>query len=189
MENMMHILLMCFSLHSVSVSDTDYSEIIKALEELDSIHSSKATVEINDPIIIMQDYDGNVYINGGDKLPIKGNLRIGNTINRDFLVKIKTKLYKRESRPDPWFQIKLRAHGGIILPQIVDYNVMSSVDYGIGVEFFHIDKFNLALHAGVYSTGAFVGYDITRNFGFMSGYSLSYSNLRSGLFIGSYFRF
>ena len=174
------------------VTKEELDQIKEALRELQSIHEAQAQITIQDPVVIIHDWDGRVYVNGGDKNPLKMKLKLGDTIDRDMAATLPTQVYYRPKPPDPMFRLRIRAQAGILTPQIVDAisgNSSKWWDVGIGWDFFHIDNVNLSLYTGIQSAGGGIGFDLTKNFGPYVGYSLVYEGFKSGAFAGVYFAF
>lgn len=178
----------------VCLSAEQRDEVKRALEELKDIHDSKAQVTFETPIVIVREWDGRVYVNGGEKVPLRLRLRIGNHVDRDLMATVDTMVHYRNEPPDPMFRLRWRAHFGVLHPQLVeavkaDVDVDDAFDAGIGFDFFHVDVFNLSAHLGVRSVGITPGIDLTKNFGTYVGYALAYDGFRSGVTTGLYFSF
>jgi hypothetical protein len=166
----------------------------KALEELNNIHKSKVELEFKDNIIIIRDWEGRIYINGGQKVPLKAKLKIGKHIDRDLETTVPIKVWYREKPPDPIFRLRIRAQIGVLLPQIIktikdDEDKTWPADAAIGFDFLHLGILNLAAHAGIQSVGIGPGIDITKNFGSFVNYALAYDGFKSGILTGVYFSF
>jgi len=166
--------------------------IKQGILELDEIHNSQAIITTDDSITIIQDWNGRVYVNGGDKNPIRLKLKIGKTIERDLSMVLPTQVHYRPEPPDPMFRLRIRAQVGILIPQMIqtfDGDKRRFWDSGLGWDFFHLDDFNVALYTGVNSLGGGIGYDLTRNFGLYGGYAFVYSGLQSSIITTIYFSF
>jgi len=169
-------------------------EIKKAVIELKDIHESKAKLEVKDPIVIIRKYDGSIYVNGTQKVPLRAHLTIGKHIDRDLTIRVKTKVYERPKKPDPMFRLRPRFQIGVLLSESVGFlkgekTAYDMVDAGISLDVFHIDRFNVAPYVGIKSIGGGVGMDLTRNFGSYVGYSYGYDEGKSGVMIGTFFAF
>ena len=174
------------------LTSQQFDAVKKGLEELDQIHRAPAVVTTPDSIIIIQDWDGRVYTNGGQTNPIHLHLRVGDTVDRDMALTIPTRVYVRPKPPDPMFRLRIRAQAGILVPQL--FNSLTGEkqafwDAGIGWDFFHYNAVNVSAYTGVRSAGGGLGFDLTRNFGPYVGYSLIYDGLRSSIQMGIYFSF
>lgn len=166
-----------------------YEKIKEALRELDEIKKSEMKGDFLDEIIIIHDWDGRVYVNGGSLKPLRVKVTLG-TIDRTLAVTLPTSVAYREKPPDPMFRLRIRAQGGILLPDIWKGGErMSFLDGGIGWDFFHIGPVNLDIYTGFSSAGPGIGLDISKNFGVRAGYSLIYRDFHSGVMVGSYFSF
>jgi hypothetical protein len=169
-----------------------FSQVKQALQELDDIHKSPAEVTAAQPVVIVQDWQGRVYVNGGEKKPIPVKLKIGQYVDRDLAVTLDTKVYYREKPPDPMFRLRLRAQAGLLVPQLVDAargTKQNFFDGGLGLDFFHLGPVNASVNLGVFSSGGGLGLDLTKNFGVLAGYALAYDGWRSGVLTGLYFSF
>lgn len=164
----------------------------KALEELDKIHKSPAVVTTEDKIVIVSDWDGRVYVNGGTTVPLRLKVRIGDTIDRDMLMTLPAVVNYRPKPPDPMFRLRIRAQAGVFVPELVmtaTGNKQNFLEAGMGWDFFHLGPVNAAAFTGVRSFGGGLGVDLTRNFGPYVGYSLVYDGWRSSVQTGVYFSF
>lgn len=169
-----------------------YAQVKQALQELDAIHKAPAEVTVQDPVVVIQDWQGRVYVNGGDKQPIRMKLKLSDTVDRDMAVTLETKVYYREKPPDPMFRLRIRAQAGLLAPQLIDAvrgKKQNFFDAGVGWDFFHLGLVNAAVHTGVFSSGATVGVDVTKNFGGFGGFALAYDGLRPSALLGLYFAF
>jgi hypothetical protein len=166
-----------------------YDGVKKALRELDGIHKAPAEIKFLNPIIIIQDWDGRVYVNGGDKKPVQLKFRLGNTIDRDMAVELPTAVFYRPKPPDPFFRLRIRAQAGLLLPELIRSNSLRFWDAQISFDFIHVGIINLNAAAGVTSVGAGPGIDLTKNFGLVVQYAFVYDGLRSSAFLGCYMSF
>lgn len=162
-------------------------EVVKAVKELDEIHRSPAVVTVEDQVVIVHDWDGRVYVNGGATRPIRMKLRIGATVERDMAAAVPVQVYYRPRPPDPMFRIRIRAQAMVLPLEALGRNRWW--DAGAALDFFHLGDFNVAASVGAYSAGGGVGWDLTRNFGPYVGYALTYDGLRSGVSAGVYMAF
>lgn len=169
-----------------------FNEVKKAIEELDQIHKAPAIITTQDPIVIIQDWQGRVYVNGGETQPLKLKLKLGTTIDRDLSLVLPTQIYYRPKPTEPFFRLRIRAQFGILAPELVRTaygNKQSFLDAGIGWDFFHVNSVNFSVYTGLRSIGGGIGLDLTKNFGPYLGYSLVYDGWRSSLLAGCYFSF
>lgn len=174
------------------LSSDQLNRVKKALEELDGIHQAKATVEVQDTVTIISDWDGRVYVNGGETNPVRMKLKLGDTIDRDMAIVLPTQVYYRPKPPDPMFRLRIRAQAGLLIPGALKRlkgESSSFADAGIGWDFFHLGSFNVSGYTGVASLGAGFGLDLTKNFGPYVGYALVYDGLQSSILGGVYFSF
>jgi len=176
----------------VCLSASQFQEVKKALLELDSIHKSPAIIATNDKITIIHDWNGRVYVNGGETKPLRYKLKLGDTIDRDLVVKLDTQVHYRPKPPDPMFRLRIRAQLGILLPELsktFEGEWEDFVDAGLGWDFFHYKLINFAAYTGIRSAGVGAGFDVTKNFGPYIGYSFIYDGFRSSVMFGSYMAF
>jgi len=180
-------------------------KIVEALKELDDIHRSKAELEFPEPIVIVRDWEDRVYVNGGERKPVKVKLRIGGHVDRDLEARLPVRVFYREKPPDPWFRLRIRAQFGILVPQLVrsvrnaasdasperDGGLEEFWDAGIGWDFFHVPDWglNLAAYTGIRSLGGGLGMDLTKNFGLYAGYGVTYDGWDHSLLTSAYFAF
>jgi len=167
--------------------------IKQGILELDEIHNSQAIITTDDSITIIQDWNGRVYVNGGDKNPIRLKLKIGKTIERDLSMVLPTQVHYRPEPPDPMFRLRIRAQVGILIPQMIQTldgdKTEPFIDGGIGWDLFHIKTVNLAVYTGVRSLGINIGLDLTKNFGIFTGPIMIYQSLQLSVITGMYFSF
>jgi len=155
-------------------------KITEAIKELDDIHKSPAVVEFKQPIIIIQDWQNRTYINGGTNKPIDMKVKIGSYVDRDMAVTLPVQVSYRDKPPDPLFRLRIRAQFGFLIPQVVQTLMgtkQNMFDGGLALDFFHLGIFNVAVYAGVFSSGLGLGLDITRNFGITSNLVVRYEGL------------
>lgn len=167
-------------------------QIKEALQELDKIHNSKAELKLLDPVIIVRDWDGRIYVNGGDKKPLRMQLKISDTINRDVALTLSPKVYTREKPADPMLRLRLRAQIGVLARGTYERIASGGnwpVDGGLNLDFFHLGPVNLGVYAGVFSSGVQIGLDLTRNFGVFAGPTFVYQGLKADALMGCYFSF
>ena len=169
-----------------------FDGVKKALEELDGIHKSPVVVTTDDKVVIVNDWEGRVYVNGGTSAPLRMKVRIGDTVDRDVEMTLKPVVNYRPKPPDPMFRLRVRAQVGVLVPELVRTAGGTRQDFwdgGIGWDFFHVGAFNLAAYTGIRSVGGGFGVDITRNFGTYAGYALVYDDWRSSVHTGVFFAF
>jgi hypothetical protein len=172
------------------ITKEQLEQITKALQELDDIHKSPAVITVEDQIYIISDWNGAVYVNGGDKDPIKMKLKMGQYVDRDMAATIPTHVYYRPKPPDPMFRLRVRAQAGVLLPQAFQSDTgWNKFDGGLSFDFFHIKAFNVAAFTGIRSAGGGIGLDLTNNFGIYGGYSFVYDGFKSSSLLAAYFSF
>ncbi len=175
----------------------DKEKLSEAIDELIDIKRSEAKLEFKEPIIILRDWDGRVYINGGDKKPTKLNLKIGETINRDLEATLPIQLYYREKPEDPIFRLRFRANFDVLVPELIqsirDEEYQTPWSGGLQIDLIHYDILNLAVGVETAGFGVNVGVDITKNFGVDTGFLIKYDKIYPDfvptLSIGTYFSF
>lgn len=175
----------------VCLSKDQKEELKRAVTELKEIYDSPAIITV-EPIIIIRDWDSRIYVNGQSKKPIKLKLKIGSVVDRDMEMQLPIQVHFREAPPPPMFRLRIRAQIGLLstpLAQTFDDSsrLRSSLDGGIGWDFFGLSDVNLSLYTGVRSVGVQLGYDIMKNFGLAGGYSLIYDGFDSSGVLQIYF--
>lgn len=179
----------------VCLTSEQRRSLIKAVEELRDIHASKADLKLLDPIVIIRDREGRVYVRGGCARPLRMRLKIGRHVDRDLAVTLPVRVWYEKDPPDPMFRLRLRAQAGFAIPALLDSldesegKISDGLDAGIGWDFFHLNVFNLSAYTGVKSVGVLIGADLTKNFGTSLGPALTYRGFDPNLLLGAYFSF
>lgn len=177
----------------VCLTKDEKEKVVAAVKELDEIHQAKAVLELQEPIIVIRDWNDRIYINGGKTKPIRARLRLGSTIDREMEATIDVQVHYREKPPDPLFRLRIRAQAGILVPEafrtIKNGNVESFWDASLGLDFVHIGIVNAAAYTGIRSVGIGPGIDLMKNFGVIGGYAFKYDGFASSAFISAYFSF
>lgn len=180
--------------YKVCLTEAQRQKLSETVKELKEIKESPAELTFNDSIVIIRDWEDRVYINGGEKNPIKLKLKIG-SINRDLEAQLPITVYYREEPPDPLFRFRLRAQFGVLAPEIVqsirDEEFQVFYHTAIGLDFFHYDFWNIAVNVGTAGFGLGTGFDITKNFGtnidFLVKYDKIYPEFMPTMNLGVYF--
>jgi hypothetical protein len=174
----------------VCLTADEKQKVITAVQELKKIKDSPAILKIQDPIEIISDWDGRVYVSGGVTKPLRAKLTLGDTIDRDMAITLDSKVAYRPKPPDPMFRLRIRAQAGVLIPQFLQSDSgWNKYDFGIALDFMHLDWANLSAYAGARSAGGGIGIDLTRNFGPFLNYALVYDGFKSGVLLGGYFSF
>lgn len=174
------------------LDSAELGDVKKAVRELDEIHRSPAVLTFQSPVVIVHDWDGRVYVNGGETKPVRVKLKIGDTVDRDLAVTVPVQVYYRPKPPDPVFRLRVRAQIGILPFDLVSTATGDKRrfwDASVGWDLLHFGPVNFSVNTGVASSGVGVGLDLTNNFGVTAAYALSYDGFRSGVFTGAYFSF
>lgn len=177
---------------AICVDSKILDKCAEAAMEIQDLHDSAAEIEFHDSIIIVHDWDGRIYVDGGEAKPIKATLTIGHFIERDLEMTLPILVQYREAPPESMFRLRFRAQAGILVPQVInifDGQATRTFDAQFGLDWAHLGPFNTSINLGVVSCGTGVGIDITKNFGLMGGYAFIYSKIKSAAIIGSYFSF
>lgn len=167
-------------------------QVKEALRELKNLHESPAMLKLEEPVTIIHDWEGRVYVNGGDSKPVVAKLTLGDTIERDLAITLPTQVYYRPKPPDPMFRLRVRAQAGILAPQLIQSvggDGQKFWDVWASFDFFHLGPVNAAVNAGVQSASFGPGLDLTKNFGVTGGYAFIYDGFKSSMFLGAYFSF
>lgn len=177
--------------YAVCLTEEEKKKVVEAVKELDELKSSPAELEFKEPIIIVRDWQGRTYVNGGDQRPIPVKLKIGGIVDRDLEMKLPVRVYEREEPEDPMFRARFRAQLGLMIPEVVRSAVDGDLNWfwdgGVSLDFFHYDMFNVSVYVGVQSLGGGLGLDITKNFGIYAGPHLSYQSLGLTAWVGPFF--
>lgn len=174
-------------------TEEQINKLREAVAELKNIHSSPVTVEIPKPIVIVRDFDGRVYVNGGSSVPLRMKIKIGKHIDRDVDVTLTPQIWYRPDPPQPMFRLRIRAQAGVLVPET--FETLSGtrdkypIDAGLSWDFFHLGPVNLAAYTGARSAGGGPGLDLTKNFGIYAGYAIVYDGFRSSAMAAAYFSF
>lgn len=182
----------CIPCDGKCLTSEQVKKLQDALDELDDIHKSPAIGEFQDPIVIIRDWDGRIYVDGGSERPLRLKIRIGKHVDRDMEVQLNSRVWYRSEPEPPMFRLRIRAQVGILIPEIaktISGEEEAFWDGGVGWDFFHLDIFNLAAFTGIRSAGIGPGIDLTKNFGVYAGYSFVYDGMKSSILTTAYFSF
>jgi len=177
---------------SKCITAAQKQKILEAIDELDDIHKNPASITLQEPIVIVRDWQDRVYINGGTNVPIKAKVKIGKHVDRDVAITLQPQLWYRPKPPDPMFRLRIRAQAGILVPQAIftaTGDKQPFWDSGLSWDFFHLGIVNLAAYTGIRSSGIGPGVDLTRNFGIYGGYAIVYDGWKSSALLSAYFSF
>lgn len=167
-----------------------FNAVKASLIELDQIHKSPAVITTTDKIVIIRDWDGRVYVDGGAKKPIKFELKLGNTVDREMAITLDTQVSYRIKPPDPMFRLRFRAQAGVLIPQLLKVNSgWNKYDAQLSFDFFHVGNVNFNVAAGVRSFGVGPGLDLTKNFGVSTNFAILYDGFKPGALVAIYFSF
>ena len=178
--------------YKLCLTKSQHKVVIDALKELRNIKKSQAELTFKDDVIIIHDWEKRIYVNGGDKKPLRLELKLG-TVNRELEATLPVQVHYREEPPDPPFRFRLRAQGGILPPQI--FQSIRDEEFhifwtgSVGLDFLHYDFLNLSAVIGVSGIGGAVGVDLTKNFGIYAGPVVLYDEWQASLDAGVYFAF
>lgn len=186
----------CPEPYDMCLTKEQKEKVIKALKELKDIKESEAEVTYEEDIVIIRDWEDRVYINGGEKKPIRMKLKLGETIDRDLETQLPIKLSYREEPPDPPFRFRLRGQLAVLVPELVtsirDEEFEIPWDFSVGLDFLHFDAINFAGYVGTLGFGLGAGVDITKNFGAMANFMVRYDGFdpfKPTMNTGVYFAF
>jgi hypothetical protein len=172
----------CTPCEGKCLTQAQIDKLKKALDELDDLHRSPAIVEFQEPIVVIRDWDGRVYVNGGSDKPIPMRIRIGKSIDRSMAVTVDSRIWYRPRPEPPIFWLKIKAQAGLLALETVKTTSGDSQtfwDAGVSWDFMHFGSLNLAVFTGVRSAGIGPGIDLTKNFGAYVGYSFVYDGMKS----------
>lgn len=182
----------CTPCEGKCLTQAQVDKLRKALDELDDLHKSPAIVELQEPIVVIRDWDGRVYVSGGSDKPIPMRIRIGKSIDRSMAVTMDSRVWYRPEPEPPMLRLRIRAQAGLLVFETVKTASGDSRafwDAGVGWDFMHFGVLNFAAFTGVRSAGVGPGVDLTNNFGIYAGYSLVYDGLKSSALATAYFSF
>lgn len=157
--------------YEVCLTKDEAGKVVQAVEELDRIKKSEVKLEFKEPVVIVRDWKDRVYVNGGGKNPVKAQVKLGDTVDREMSVTLPTRVSFRPEPPEPQFafRARVRANVGILIPEIVrsvrDEEFEDFWSFGVDLDFVKLDIFNINAHLGSAGVGGGVGIDITKNFG------------------------
>ena len=176
------------------LSQEQIDKLKMAVDELKDIHESPASVSVVAPVVIVRDWDGRVYVNGGSTIPLRAKVKIGKHVDRDLDVVLNSRVWYRPEPPQPMFRLRIKAQAGILAPEAINKvrgvdGTAYPLDAGIAWDFFHLGILNISAYTGIRSAGAGPGLDITRNFGMYAGYAILYDGFKSSAMAAAYFSF
>jgi len=129
-----------------------------------------------------------VFSSGDDPEPAGGEMTWG-----DFKVKFKwtPKLTVSQVVEDEYgFRPRLKAQLWFNFTDFQLDEFEKFIDVGVSFEFMYVYWVNLQVFVGLKSFGASIGFDATKNFGFVGGISLLYRNITSpSPMVGIFFSF
>jgi len=172
--------------YAVCLTEEEKKTVGDSLRELKDIKESKAQVVLKDEIVIVRDWEDRVYINGGEKKPVRATLTLGKTVERDLEIRLPVQTFYREKPPEPMFRLRIRAQAGVLVPSVLK-EFKSGWDAGAGWDFMHLGPVNLSAYTGIRSVGGGLGLDLTKNFGPYAGYAIVYDGWKSAAMFGVYF--
>lgn len=185
----------CPEPYAACISGEQRDRILKAIEELEEIHSSPAMLELEEPIVVIRDWQDRVYVNGNGDKPLRLRLTIGSTVDRELEMEVPVRVHYREAPPEPWFafRARVRAHAGVMVPEAVRSVKDGEVDpfwyAGVDLDFLKLGDFNVWSHVGSAGPGLGVGVDITKNFGTNVGMAVKWDGWSPTVLTGVYFSF
>lgn len=174
---------------SICVHQDDLATMLKILEERKCLDQTIPVLK-TDPILVVTDEDGRVYYSGNDPIPYTLTM---DWCNYHIEAEGEINVTVAMKQPKTWgFRFRPKAHLGYLplRPLVLD-NVTAAdgVDAGLAVDFVYYKFVNLNAYAGFRSVGVGPGVDITKNFGGMLAYSLSYTEPYHGFYAGISFAF
>ncbi len=166
-----------------------FADVRAALQELDSIKSSEMTGQFLDRLVIVNDWQGRTFVNGGKNEPLRLKIKVG-TIDRTLGVVLDSDVFYRPAPAEPafGFRTRFRAQAGLLAPMILSPGGSKPFDIGASLDFVHLRSVNVDVFVGFNGIGPGVGLDLTKNFGMRVGYELTWS-LSHQAFVGAYFSF
>ena len=141
-----------------------------------------------DSVTILTDRDGRVFSTGSDPMPYRLRLDwCGTQIDATSQIKI---LVAKRVEPQYGFRFRVKATIGYLpVEAFEEKDAGRGIDGGVLLEPLFYHWANLNVYAGVRSVGAGIGFDVFRNFGFYTGYAMSWKTWRSNPMAAFYFSF
>jgi len=163
-----------------------YDQIVTIVKSYDCLQQHKPIISI-DPWVVLLDQDGRIYSGPGHD----ANTDIDGTIQWcSFTVdfKLKPKL-KKHTRIEKNGGTRFRAKAYVFAKIAYLKEPKDILDAGIGIDFLYYKGFNFQGLTGIFSFGLAIGYDITKNFGIVTGIVNPYWEFRLSPIVGLYFGF
>jgi hypothetical protein len=153
-----------------------YAKVKAALAKLAKLEQTEPKIEL-DPVYIVTDRQGRVFSSGDDPEPASGEMTWG-----DFQVEFKwvPKLTVSQIVEDEWgFRPRVKAQLWFNFTDFQLDEFERFIDVGVSFEPLYVYWANLQIFVGIKSFGAAIGFDATKNFGFVGGISFLYRNIAS----------
>ena len=159
---------------SVCVNREDLKKFLALAKERKCLDDTKPAFQV-DPITIITDEDGRVFYSGADpKKPYRLTMTwCQYTIEGTGEVKLLAAM----NEPPVWgFRFRPKAYLGYLPSKLIlgDSDFKAGVDAGLQLDFLYYQWVNLNVTAGFRSTGAGLGFDLTKNFGVYAGYAFTW---------------
>jgi len=153
-------------------------KIVTVLRDQKCLKETKPEFKL-DPVNIIVDRQGRIFYSGSAPQPYKLHMSWCN-YEADGEGKVNV-LAAVQEPPSYGFRFRPKAFVGMLLiePFRDGKKPKDGLDAGLMLDIFYLHDFNINVHAGFRSVGAGLGVDIFRNFGFYSGYALTWDGFKS----------
>ena len=150
----------------------DMQVFVKLLQEKKCLQTTQPAVQF-DPITLVEDKEGRIFVSGADPLPYKMKL---SWCNYDLESSGKLTVVAAKSEEPTWgFRFRLKATPSYLpVSAFLAKDGYAGLDFGLLAEPFFIQWANLNAYVGVRSVGAGIGFDLTRNLGLYAGYAVTW---------------
>lgn len=171
----------------ICVAGNDLQKMVKVLDERQCLDKSTPVLTM-DPIVIVTDEEGRLYYSGSHPHPYNVKLVWCHyTIQAEGKVLVTV----AQNEPSEWgFRFRPKAHLGYLpFRAFREYELNEGVDAGLAADFLYYQWINLNAYVGFRSVGSGIGFDVTKNFGVLLGYGLTFTAPHQNLYSGIYFAF
>lgn len=163
----------------------DKQVFVKLLQEKKCLQTTQPTVQF-DPITLVEDKEGRIFVSGADPLPYKVKL---SWCDYDLESSGKLRVVAAKSEEPTWgFRFRLKATPSYLpVSAFLAKDGYAGLDFGLLVEPFFLYSANLNAYLGVRSLGAGLGFDLSRNMGLYAGYAVTWTTWEHNPHLGMSF--
>lgn len=165
----------------VCVDKEDMAKISEVLKEKKCLLENKPKVSTS-PLTIVIDRQDRIYGSGSQPAPFTVQLDWCNySIEGQATTKI---IAARMAEPTWGFRFRPKATMGILGTELLrGEKFLNTMDGGALLEPFYFHWVNLNAYVGLRSVGGGLGFDLTKNLGLFTGYSITWADWRSNPFV------